>query len=103
MYNTTSMLRTIELILGLRPMTQFDAASPSIAASFQAKLDATPYTAEKPRVPLDARNPPGAPAVAGKMNFEREDANDDNELNDLLWRAIRKDAPPPPVRSYFGK
>jgi hypothetical protein len=72
-------------------------------AAFQATLDATPYTAEKPRVPLDARNPPRAPAVAEKMNFEREDANDDNELNDLLWRAIRKDEPPAPVRSYFGK
>jgi YVTN family beta-propeller protein len=103
MYNTASMLRTIELILGLRPMTQFDAASPPMLAAFQATLDATPYTAEKPRVPLDARNPPRAPAVAEKMNFEREDANDDNELNDLLWRAIRKDEPPAPVRSYFGK
>jgi hypothetical protein len=37
------------------------------------------------------------------MNFDREDANDDNLLNDLLWRAIRNDAPPPPVRSYFGR
>jgi hypothetical protein len=41
--------------------------------------------------------------VAEKMRFDREDENDDDELNDLLWRAIRKDAPPPPVRSYFGK
>jgi DNA-binding beta-propeller fold protein YncE len=106
MYNTTSMLRTIELILGLRPMTHFDAASPPMTAAFQAALDAAPYTAEKPRTPLDARNPPRAPAIAeraGKMNFDREDANDDDELNDLLWRAIRKDAPPPPVHSYFGK
>jgi YVTN family beta-propeller protein len=106
MYNTTSMLRTIELILGLRPMTQFDAASPSMAASFQANLNATPYTAEKARVPLDTRNSAPAPEIAeraGRMDFDREDANDDNELNDLLWRAIRKDAPPPPVRSYFGK
>jgi hypothetical protein len=106
MYNTASMLRTIELILGLRPMTHFDAASPAMTAAFQAKLDATPYTAEKPRIPLDARNPAAAPGIAeraDKMDFDREDANDDNELNDLLWRAIRKDAPPPPVRSYFGK
>jgi len=106
MYNTTSMLRTIELILGLRPMTHFDAASPAIAAAFQAKLDATPYALEKPRVPLDARNPQRAAGIAeraDKMDFDRADANDDNELNDLLWRAIRKDAPPPPVRSYFGK
>jgi hypothetical protein len=103
MYNTTSMLRTIELILGLRPMTQFDAAAPPMAASFQAKPDAAPYTAEQPRVPLDTRNPANAPAVAAAMKFDREDANDDDQLNDVLWRAIRQDAPPPPVRSYFGR
>ena len=103
MYNTTSMLRTIELILGLRPMTQFDAAAPPMTAAFQPAPDLTSYTLEKPRTPLDARNPPRAAGAADNMKFDREDENDDNQLNDLLWRAIRKDAPPPPVRSYFGK
>jgi hypothetical protein len=103
MYNTTSMLRTMELILGLHPMTHFDAASLPMNAAFQAKADPAPYVLEKPRTALDQRNPPRAPGIAEKMNFDREDANDDNELNDLLWRAIRKDAPPAPVRSYFGK
>ena len=37
------------------------------------------------------------------MNFEEADEIDDDELNDILWRAIRKDAPPPPVRSYLRK
>jgi hypothetical protein len=37
------------------------------------------------------------------MNFEEADQNDDDELNDILWRAIRKYAPPPPVRSYFSR
>jgi Phosphoesterase family len=104
MYNTTSMLRTIEMILGLRPMTQFDASAPPMTAVFQSTPDLTPYTLEKPRTPLDARNPPGAAGqVADNMKFDREDENDDDELNDLLWRAIRKDPPPPPVHSYFGK
>jgi len=103
MYNTAGMLRTIELILGLRPMTHFDAAAPPMTAAFQSTPDLAPYTLEKPRTPLDARNPPRAAGVADNMKFDREDENDDNELNDLLWRAIRKDAPPPPVRSYFGK
>lgn len=103
MYNTTSMLRTIEMVLGLRPMTQFDAASPVMTASFQPTLDQTPYALEKPRTPLDARNPAGAPQVAENMKFDREDENDDIELNNLLWRAIRKNNPPAPVRSYFGK
>ena len=42
-------------------------------------------------------------ARAARMNFEEADQNDDDELNDILWRAIRKDAPPPPVRSIFGR
>jgi len=104
MYNTTSMLRTIEMMLGLRPMTQFDAAAPPMTAVFQAAPDLTPYTLEKPRTPLDQRNPPRAAGeVAGNMKFDREDENDDDALNAEIWRAVRKDAPPPPVRSYFGK
>ena len=44
-----------------------------------------------------------AVALAARMNFEEADENDDDELNDILWRAIRKDAPPPPMRSIFGR
>jgi hypothetical protein len=105
MYNTASMLRTIELLLGLHPMTQFDAAARPIVTPFQATADPAPYTAENPRQPLDARNSANAPgAVASnRMKFDEADENDDDELNDVLWRAIRKDEPPPPVRSYFGR
>jgi hypothetical protein len=105
MYNTASMLRTMELLLGLHPMTQFDAAARPMAASFQATPDPAPYTAEKPRIPLDTKNAPTAPAAAAsnRMNFEEADQIDDDELNDILWRAIRKDQPPPPVRSYFSR
>jgi YVTN family beta-propeller protein len=53
-YDTTSLLRTIELILGLRPMTQFDAAATPMFRAFQAEPDPRPYTAEKPRVPTAA-------------------------------------------------
>ncbi|HOK44784.1 MAG TPA: alkaline phosphatase family protein, partial [Bryobacteraceae bacterium] len=57
MYNTTSMLRTIELILGLRPMTMFDAAARPMFNAMQNTPDTRPYTAEKPRIPLNERNP----------------------------------------------
>jgi DNA-binding beta-propeller fold protein YncE len=57
LYDTASMLRTIELILGLRPMTHADAAAEPMASAFQAEPDPTPYTAEKPAVSLSARNP----------------------------------------------
>src|SRR6185437_16151213 len=103
MYNTASMLRTIELLLGIRPMTQFDAAARPMIAAFQAVADTSPFIAEKPRQPLDARNSANGPGAlaSGHMKFDEADENDDDELNDILWRAIRKNTPPPPVRSFF--
>ena len=105
MYNTTSFLRTMEFMLGLRPMTHFDAGARPLTAAFQATPDPEPYTAEKPRIDLQQKNPPNAPRAAesARMNFEEADMMDDDELNDILWRAIRTDPPPPPVRSFFGK
>jgi hypothetical protein len=104
MYNTASMLRTMELLLGLRPMTHFDAGARPMTAVFQAAPDPAPYQAEKPRIPLDRKNPPTAPgaAASGRLNFEQADMIDEDQLNDILWRAIRGNAPPPPVRSFFG-
>jgi hypothetical protein len=46
------MLRTIELIVGLRPMTHFDAAARPMSAAFASKPDPRPYEAEKPKVPF---------------------------------------------------
>jgi DNA-binding beta-propeller fold protein YncE len=105
MYNTASMLRTMEFLLGLRPMTHFDAGARPMTAVFQAAPDPAPYEAEKPRIKLDERNPRNAPAAAEsqRMNFDEADMIDDDALNDILWRAIRKDPPPPPTRSFFGK
>ena len=105
MYNTTSVLRTIELILGLRPMTHFDAGSRPLSGAFQSQPDMARYTAEKPRIPLDQLNPAFSATAArsARLDFSQEDRIDDNELNDILWRAIRSSEPPPPVRSYFSR
>jgi len=105
MYNHTSVLRTMELILGLRPMTQFDAAARPMWAAFTATPDARPYTAEKPKTSLTERNAPGTPTAARSAGLDFSDADriDDDELNDILWRAIRKTEPPAPVRSYFAR
>ena len=104
-YNTTSMLRTIELILGLRPMTQFDAGATPMANCFAAAPNPRPYVAEKPRISLDDRNPTTAPgaAASARMDFSEEDRIDDDELNQILWRAIRGSEPPAVTRSYFGR
>jgi hypothetical protein len=105
MYNTTSMLRTMELMLGMRPMTTFDAGARPMTGSFQATANTAPYTAEKPRIPLDTRNPAASATAArsDRMDFSEADRIDDDELNEILWRAIRGTEPPAPVRSYFAR
>ncbi len=104
MYNTTSMLRTIELIVGLRPMTHFDAAARPMFASFVTSPNTAPFAAEKPRIPLDTHNPAGSIAAAKseKMDFDEADRIDDDDFNDVLWLAIRGTDPPAPVRSIFS-
>lgn len=103
MYSTSSMLRTIELILGLEPMSQFDAAARPMFNSFQPNPDLTPYTALAANVSLEELN--GEHAWGGKieMNFAKEDAADDLLLNEVIWRSIRgENSPmPAPVRAGF--
>ena len=105
MYNTTSMLRTMELILGLRPMTQFDAAARPMSAAFQSNPDPAPYIVEQPRVQLDQRNPLHSATAqrSAKLDFSEEDRADADELNDILWLAIKGTHAPPPATSYFAR
>ena len=59
LYTSLSALRTIELILGLRPMSQFDASARPFWRSFTTEPDLAPYEAVEPNQPLDESNPPG--------------------------------------------
>jgi DNA-binding beta-propeller fold protein YncE len=103
MYSTSSMLRTIELILGLQPMSQFDAAARPMFNSFQPNPDLTAYTAVPANVDLESLN--GEHAWGGKfdMNFAKEDAADDLLLNEAIWRSVRgENSPmPAPTRAAF--
>ncbi|HVM48576.1 MAG TPA: beta-propeller fold lactonase family protein [Candidatus Acidoferrum sp.] len=103
MYSTSSMLRTIELILGLKPMTQFDAAATPMFNCFQPTPDLRPYDALPANVDLEARNPAHAWGGQIKMNFAREDAVDDLLLNEVIWRSVRgPNSPmPAPVHAAF--
>jgi len=105
MYNTTSMLRTMELILHLHPMTHFDAGARPMFAAFSAQPSLAPYQAEKPRISLEDRNPARSSTASRslKLDFSKEDLNDDNEVNDILWLALRGTDPPPPTRSMFAR
>jgi YVTN family beta-propeller protein len=103
LYTTAAMLRTIELILGLEPMSQYDAAATPMGAAFVAKPDFTPYTARPARVALDEKNDPrayGADASA-RMNLDAPDRAPELELNEIVWKSVRGEAStmPPPVRS----
>jgi len=105
MYSTSSMLRTIELLLGLKPMSQFDAAATPMANSFRAEPNTNAYTALPARIDVNEKNVKvswGA-RESQKMDFSKEDAADDFVLNEVIWRAIRgDDSPmPPPTRAGF--
>ncbi len=105
LYSTSSMLRTMELILGMRPMSQFDAAAAPMLACFGPHLDTRPYTAEPARVDLHQLNPRNAwgQTLSDRMNFSKEDAADDLLLNEIVWRSVRGEssAAPSPMRAGF--
>ncbi len=99
-YSTVSMMRTMELILGLPPLSQFDAAATPMFESFTEKPDLTPYTHEAARIDLNATNTKLAYGAerSSKMDFSEYDKIDDFELNEILWRAIKgRAAPIPPA------
>ena len=105
-YNTTSLLRTISQILGMKPMNQFDASAVPMWDAFTDTPDFTPFTALPTRVPLDQMNPdPKAVAdpqlradalASGRMNFREVDRAPEDELNRILWRAVKGTSEPYP-------
>jgi YVTN family beta-propeller protein len=99
-YSTVSMIRTIELILGLPPLSQYDAAARPMYACFTDKPDLTPYTHEPARIDLEAKNTAKSYGASrsSRMDFSDYDRVDDFELNEILWRSIKGvDAPVPPT------
>src|SRR6202041_1709673 len=84
-YSTVSMIRTMELILGLAPLSQFDAAARPMFASFTEKPDLSPYTPEPARIDLNQVNAPTAYGAdrSMKMDFDEYDKIDDFELNEI--------------------
>jgi len=107
MYSTSSMLRTIELILGLKPMSQFDAAAMPMLNAFVAKADCQPYQCKPVYVDMTARNKQTAwgADLSKEMDFSKEDAADDIMLNRVIWHSVKgPDAPmPAPKRAAFLK
>jgi len=107
LYSTTSMLRTMELILGLEPMSQFDAAALPMWASFAGQPDLAPYTERAARVDLEERNTKLAWGAreSQRMDFSEPDKVDDIRLNEVVWHSVRGPhaSMPAPVRAAFFK
>ncbi|MFN2439644.1 MAG: alkaline phosphatase family protein [Chitinophagaceae bacterium] len=107
-YNQNSVLRTIELILGLPPMSQFDLVAEPMVDCFTDKPDFTPYKALPNQIPLDQLNPKLS-TLKGKqlywakksmaMPLHEVDAAEDEDLNKIVWYAVRGyDVPYPKIR-----
>jgi len=105
LYSTSSVLRTIELILGLTPMSQYDAAAAPLYNAFTGTPNIATYQRLVPRVPTDEKNLPGSFGAAASlaMDFSVEDRAPEVLLNDIIWRSIRgaSSPMPPPRRSVL--
>ena len=107
LYTTAGMLRTMELILGLPPMSQYDAAAAPMYGAFQAAPDLDPFTHREARVSLDEKNGTLAYGAAASMAMALDEADlaPELELNEILWKSVHGAASPmpPPVHAAFVK
>lgn len=103
-YNQTSMVKTIELMLGLAPMNQLDLCASAMRDCFQVEPDLTPYECLPNNVPLDEMNRPLGELhgqalrwaqASLELDFSREDLADEDTLNRIVWFAMQGDAPYP--------
>jgi len=105
LYTTSGMLRTMELILGLPPMSQYDAAATPMYDAFQMAPTLPPYQHRPARISLDEINGADAYGAAASMamNFDEADMTPEYELNEIVWRSVRgrNSRMPPPVRAAF--
>lgn len=105
MYSTSGMVRTIELILGLPPMSQYDAAADPMWQCFMPKPDTSRYVAKEPKVNIYARNKKQNKSAirSAAFDFSKPDAAPDELLNKIIWKSVKgEDAKmPAPRRSAF--
>jgi len=105
-YTTASFVRTMQLILQMPPLTQYDRAAAPLYAAFTDKPDFAPLLLVLPQVSLETRNPvsgPGASASA-RLDLSAPDRANPAALNAVLWHALRPGLPmPAPVRSAHGR
>lgn len=107
MYSTSSMLRTIELILGMPPLTQFDAAATPMWRSFDNKVNMQGFEVKPAQIDLNEKNTVKNrfSALSNKLDFSKEDVIPDQVLNEIIWKGVKgENSPlPGPTRAAFFK
>ena len=105
MYSTVSMLRTMELILGLPPLSQHDASATPMTNAFADTADGAPFAHLESKIPFYEMNPDGAPmqAESNGWDFSKEDAAPDIALNEAIWKSVHGPHAemPAPVNAAF--
>src|SRR6185295_11585284 len=105
MYSTASVLRTIELILGLPPMSQYDAAATPMWECFTATPDVTAYQPKAATYNIKEMNKKSTALAirSAEFNLAEIDAAPDLEFNEVIWKTIKglDSEMPTPVRSAF--
>jgi hypothetical protein len=104
-YTTTGLLRTMELILGLPPMSQYDAAAIPLWRSFTSVPDTSAFNHLPAQVDLTAKNTATnkLSEKSAAFNFTKEDAVNEAEFNEVLWKGIKgiNSTVPSPRRAAF--
>jgi YVTN family beta-propeller protein len=105
-YNHTSLIRTMELILGLPPMHQLDATATPMADCFTNARDLTPFTAVTNNIPLDLMNPEAKKVsdallrknayASARLPLAQPDRCPEDLLNRILWHAMKGSQTPYP-------
>ncbi|GAB3490947.1 alkaline phosphatase family protein [Spirosoma knui] len=105
MYSTSGMLRTMELILGLPPMSQYDAAARPMFACFTNTPTLTPYTHIPANIDLEARNTAMTESArqSEKLDLRYAEKIDDRLFNEIIWKAVKGEhsVMPAPKRGAF--
>jgi len=107
MYSTTSMLRTIELILGIPPMSQYDAAAMPMWNCFTSTPNLTAFNAKPLQTDINEKNKVenAWQRKSEKFDFSKEDMVPDREFTEVIWKAVKGEnaVVPPPKRAAFVK
>jgi len=91
MYSTSSMLHTIELILGVKPMSQYDAAATTMWRCFSKTADLTPFNSKPLQVDINKKNTAENTwqRKSETFDFTKEDRVPDNEFSEVIWKAVK--------------